>query len=379
MLAALKKSALFIVFFFGAAMLFAQTTDKDWYKKGMELFDKKQYSEAANAFDKATGLNAQYDKAFYRAGWCYNDGEQYAKAIERLKKAVAINKTYAEAWQELGYAYKKLNLNQEAVASLDKAIEARPTYAMAYKQKGDVYQNMKNYPAAIEAYKKCLDNDAKNEGALYNLGYLSNATEDYVNAVLWLKKALAIKPTVSSYNELGFAFYKQKMNDSAIAAYRSASALDPKNGTAYKGIGDVYRRNYKPAKTDEAMAAYKKAIENNPNSAGSHFGLGWCYNEKGLYSDAVPKLRKSLELDNTLAAACTELGYAQYMTGSNTEALETFKKGIVLDKKNTLCRYYSGLVYIKLKDKINANIMYNELKLIDAPLGDKLLAKINAM
>jgi tetratricopeptide (TPR) repeat protein len=127
------------------------------------------------------------------------------------------------------------------------------------------------------------------------------------------------------------------------------------------------------------MESYKKAIQYNPKSSGSHFGLGWCYNEKGLYSESVPVLRKSLELDNTLVAGYTEMGYAQYMTTQYTAALETFKKGIALDKKNALCRYYSGLVYIQLKDKTNANTMYNELKPIDTKLADKLLAKINAM
>jgi tetratricopeptide (TPR) repeat protein len=374
-----KRLLLFSAFILLAAFGFAQSTASDWYAKGMDFFDKKQYSEAVTAFDKASTLNTRYDKAFYRAGWCYNDMDQYAKAVERLQKAVAINKTYAEAWQEMGYAYKKLGKNEDALASLNKALEAKPAYAMAYKQKGDVYQNMKSNPEAIEAYKKCIEIDPNNESALYNIGYLYNAAEDFNNALVWLKKASAIKKTVTTYNEIGFAFYKQKMNDSAIAHYKNALALNPENGTAYKGMGDVYRRNYSPAKVDEAKESYIKAIQYNPKSAGSHFGLGWCYNEKGLYSDAIPMLRKSLELDNTLVAGYTEMGYAQYMTRNNSEALATFKKGIDLDKKNTLCRYYSGLAYIQLKDKPNANMMYNELKPLDAKLADKLLAKINAM
>jgi tetratricopeptide (TPR) repeat protein len=374
-----KKLFLFSAFILLAGIGFGQTTASDWYKKGMELFDKKQYSEAVNAFDRAAGLNAQYDKAFYRAGWCYNDMEQYVKAADRLQRAVAINKTYAEAWQELGYAYKKLGKNQDALSSLAKAIEARPGYALAYKQKGDVLQNMKSNADAIDAYKKCVEYDANNESALYNIGYLYNASGDYSNSLLWLKKASAVKKAVSTYNEIGFAFYKLKQNDSAIANYRNALTINPENGTAYKGIGDTYRRNYSPAKVDEAMESYKKAIQYNPKSAGSHFGLGWCYNEKGRYSDAMPLLGKALELDNTLVAGYTEMGYAQYMTAQYAGALETFRKGIALDKKNTLCRYYSGLVYIQQKDKTNANAIYNELKPLDTKLADKLLAKINAM
>jgi tetratricopeptide (TPR) repeat protein len=364
-------------FCFGTA--FAQMTATEWFNKGMRLFDEKKYGDAVVAFDKAGSLDAKMDKAFYRAGWCYNDLEDYNKAVERLQKAVAIKANYAEAHQEMGYAYKKLGKRQEALASLDKAIAARPTYALAYKQRGDVYQDMGNKDEAIKAYLKCIEYDAKNEPACYNLGYMYNAKEDYTNALLWLRKANAITEKTTTYNEIGFAFYKQKLNDSSIAAYRNALRLTPTNGTAYKGIGDVYRRNYKPAKTDEAMESYKKAIEYNPKSAGSHFGLGWCYNEKGRYNEAVPVLSKSLELDNALVAGYTELGYAQYMTGKNSEALTTFKKGISLDGKNTLCRYYSGLVYIVLKDKANATVMYNQLQSLDQTLASKLQAKINAL
>jgi tetratricopeptide (TPR) repeat protein len=67
------------------------------------------------------------------------------------------------------------------------------------------------------------------------------------------------------------------------------------------------------------------------------------------------------------------------MTGKYTDGLSAFKQGIEQDSKNTLCRYYSGLIYIKQKDKEKANAMYNQLIPLDTKLADKLLAKINAM
>jgi superkiller protein 3 len=305
--------------------------------------------------------------------------EDYDNALLNLNKAIALKKDYAYAYQEIGYAYKKKEKFADAETALKKSIALKPDYAMAYKQLGDVYSKQKRNAEAIEAYKTCYSYDNKSEEACYQIGYLNNGEGNYVLALEWLQKAIAISPATSTYNEIGFAYYKQKKNEEAIAAYKKALELTPTNGTAYKGMGDVYRRNYSPAKVDEAMESYKKAIANNPKSAGSHFGLGWCYNEKKNYSEAMASLQKSLELDVTLVAAYTELGYAQYMTDKNTEALNTFKKGLQYDNKNTLCRYYSGLVYIVLKDKTNALAMYTELKSIDASLATKLKGKIDAM
>lgn len=362
-----------------AAVSFAQTTSTEWYNKATKLFDDEQYKEAAVAFDKASQLDPKKEDAFYKAGWCYNDLGRYDNAIDRLNKTVALNKNNHLAWQELGYAYKKTSKNELALSCLKKAVEIKPTYALAYKQMGDVYQNLDKDDDAIAAYKKCYLNDEENDDACYNLGYIYNGKAEYTTALEWLNKANKIKEGVDVFNEIGFANYKLKNNDEAINAYQSALKINSKNGTSYKGIGDVYRLNYSPAKITEAIESYVNAIEYNPKSSGSHYGLGWCYNEKSRYEEAIPMLVKAIELDKTFGAAYTELGYAYYMTAKYAEGLAALKAGLVQNSKSTLCRYYSGLIYVKQKDIANATIMYNELKPLDAKLAEKLLAKINAM
>ena len=374
-----KNISITILSLIVAAVSFAQTTSTEWYNKATKLFDDEQYKEAAVAFDKASQLDPKKEDAFYKAGWCYNDLGRYDNAIDRLNKTVALNKNNHLAWQELGYAYKKTSKNELALSCLKKAVEIKPTYALAYKQMGDVYQNLDKDDDAIAAYKKCYFNDEENDDACYNLGYIYNGKAEYTTALEWLNKANKIKEGVDVFNEIGFANYKLKNNDEAINAYQSALKINSKNGTSYKGIGDVYRLNYSPAKITEAIESYVNAIEYNPKSSGSHYGLGWCYNEKSRYEEAIPMLVKAIELDKTFGAAYTELGYAYYMTAKYAEGLAALKAGLVQNSKSTLCRYYSGLIYVKQKDIANATIMYNELKPLDAKLAEKLLAKINAM
>ena len=374
-----KKTATFFLSLITTLFSFAQTTSKEWLDKAEKLYDDKKYKEAAVAYDKTAELDSKNEIAFYMAGWCYNDLEKYTNAIDRLKKAVALKKDDQLAWQELGYAYKKTSKNDDALICLKKAVEIKPTYALAYKQLGDVYQNLSKDAEAIAAYKKCYENNDENDDACYNIGYIYNGLEEYSNALEWLNKANDIKKGVDVYNEIGFANYKLKKNGEAIRAYQSALELNEKSGTAYKGMGDVYRLNFSPAKVDDAITSYLKAVEYNPKSSGSHYGLGWCYNEKSRFEESIPVLIKSIELDRTFAAGYTELGYAQYMTSKYAEGLNTLKAGLAQDNKSTLCRYYSGLIYVKQGDKTNAYTMFNELKPLDAKLADKLLVKINAM
>ena len=373
-----KKTAAFFLSLITTLFSFAQTTSKEWLDKAEKLYDDKKYKEAAVAYEKAISLDPKDIFALYKAGWCYNDLEQYAYAIDRLKKAVALDEYFDQAWQELGWAYKKTDKNEDALNCFKKLIELNPT-AYAYKQLGDVYQNLGKDAEAIIAYKKCYENDNKNDDACYNLGYIYNELGEYNNALEWLTRANEIKKGVDVYNEIGFSNYKLKKNGEAITAYQNALELNEKSSTAYKGMGDVYRLNYSPAKVDDAITNYLKAVEYNPKSSGSYYGLGWCYNEKERYEEAIPFLIKAIELDRTFGAGYTELGYAQYMTEKYKEGLNTLKAGLAQNNKSILCRYYSGLIYVKQGDKTNAYTMFTELKPLDAKLADKLLVKINAM
>jgi len=357
----------------------AQLTATDWFNKGLSFNDSAKYSLAVKAFDKAILLDGAYAEAYYRSGWAHNELGAYDNAIEKLKKAIELKKDYAFAFQEMGYAYKKKANYTEALNYFNKAIVAKPDYATAYKQLGDVYMKLNRDNEGVTAYEKAYNLNNQNEAACYELGYWYNENGKYEQALEWLNRASAIEPSVDAYNEIGFAKYKLLKNDESIAAYKNALLINPANGTAYKGIGDVYRKNYTPAKTTEAIENYTKAIKNNPKSSGSYFGLGWCYNELGKYDSSIVKLKKVIDLDGTYIAAYTELGYAQYMKSLDSDALITFNKAIAHDAKVTLPRYYKGFVYIAQKDKINATKMYEELKSLDADLADKLLVKINAL
>jgi tetratricopeptide (TPR) repeat protein len=376
MLRLFTTAAFFIFFSFHAV---AQLTAKEWFDKGVSLNNKADNATAIKAFEKAINLDAQYADAYYRLGWTHNEMGAYDKAIEHLKKAVELKKDYAFALQEMGYAYKKKENYTDALNYFNKAIIAKPDYATAYKQLGDVYIKLKRGTEGATAFEKAYNLDNKNEGACYELGFWYNENNNFEKALEWLNKAAAIKPAVNTYNEIGFAKYKLLKNDESIAAYKSALLIDAGNGTAYKGIGDVYRKNYTPAKTTEAIENYRKAIINNSKSTGSYFGLGWCFNELGKYDSSIVMLKQVIELDNSFTTAYTELGYAQYMKGFYNDALNTFNKVINIDAKLTLPRYYKGFVYIAQKDKANATKMHEELKPLDKTLADKLLIKINAL
>ena len=60
----------------------SQSTAKEWYSKGIELKEKKDYEGALAAFNSAISKKADYNDAYYQAGWCCNELEDYENAID---------------------------------------------------------------------------------------------------------------------------------------------------------------------------------------------------------------------------------------------------------------------------------------------------------
>ncbi len=268
---------------------------------------------------------------------------------------------------------------QKQKSNLKKRWRYNSSHSGAYKQLGNVFALQLRKEEALAAYKKWQELDPGNADASHTIGYQYNGMEKYELAIEWLQKANAIKPAAITYLEIGFAYYKLKKSDEAIAAYKKALEIDPGTATAYKGMGDVYRLNYNPAKTTVALENYEKAISLNPKAAGAYYGIGWCYNEEKNYAKAITALQKAQELDAGIVAVYTELGYAQYMTSSYADATRTFNKGIEKDSRNALCHYYLGLVHVMQKDKANAQKMYDKLVVLNPGLAEKLQVKITAM
>lgn len=357
----------------------AQDTYLSLYNKGRDFKDAKKIPDAIACFKKAIEKYAYHYESKYELGWCYNDTKEYRQALAILS-SIPENSRTNKTYFELGYANNKLGYTDVAILNFNKCIEIYSKGSNAYKELAKIYYDKNDNTTALEKFKKAVELDTTYEYGLNRIGYLYNNQKLYNEAIYWLNKANNQKETAPSYNELGFAYYKLNQSETAIDMYRKAIALDSKSASSYKGIGDVYRINYKPAKLTEAIESYKAAIPiyTSP-SYGTHYGLGWCYNELSKYDDAIKELEKAKTIDSKNVNLYSELGYAYYMKGLNYSAINIFKEGIALDNQTALCRYYLGLVYINQKDKTNAQKVADELKSINQDYSTKLQAKVKAL
>jgi TPR repeat protein len=274
---------------------------KECNKKGDEYYNKKEYKQAVEWYQK--GANQGYALAQANLGYMYDKGlgvtKDYAKAVEWYQKAA--NQGNATAQKNLGLMYENGNgVSKDyakAVAWYQKA--ANQGYASAQNNLGWMYRNgygvTKDYGKAVEWYQKAANQG--NANAQFNLGYMYDeglgVTKDYAKAVEWYQKA-ANQGHASAQCNLGYMYRNGRgvTKDYAKAIEWYQKAVNQGNATAQNNLGLMYENGNGVTKNyAKAVELYQKAANQGYASAQNNLGLMY-ENGNGVSKDYT----KALEL-----------------------------------------------------------------------------------
>ena len=252
--------------------------------------------------------------------------------------------------------------------------------AKEWYNKGLELKVKKDYEGAFAAFKNAISKKTDYNEAYYQAGWCCNELENYENAVELLKKYMPTdeKSKKNKSNELGFSYYKLQKATEAIIEYKNVIALSPNDGTALRGLGNIYYEIEEDH--DSAIEYFEKAIkEDEEDSKPIYYKLGWLYNDKERYDDAIKIMQKAIDYDSEDSGYREELGYAYYQKGEYEFALTQLNKAITLDDASKLGYYYKGLCFIATNRKGEAMSMYYKLKELDGDSAMELMDKINKM
>ena len=143
-----------------------------------------------------------------------------------------------------------------------------------------------------------------------------------------LKRATEIDPKNKfAWNHLGLAYFAQRDDAQAIAAFEKQIEINPYDDFAYNNLGRVY---WNERKYDEAVKAFNKQLENNPLDKFAHSNLGVMYAEWHKYNEAVTELEKAASLIPDSADLQVSLGDAYLNLGQDDKALAAFDHAVEL-------------------------------------------------
>ena len=295
---------------FDRATWIMSTFAEAYYNKGTTLLQIGNYHEAIRCFDIAMQLKPNYLEALNSKGLAFNELAEYDSALEcftqvientksdpryylhdyalnnkawsnankgrtyealdDLKKMLSRNKRQAFVLDTKGFIFYQLKDYDKALDQLNQAIYdtiAGPEDKYVFYHKGNIYSKKKKYDEAIECYDRAIDIDSNFAEAYNDKAVTLYYKDDYNGAIENVKKALRIKPTLTSaYENLSrltlrnaqgvqnfWDFWKASPFRKAIAIFLLGSAI---------GVG-IYSLLLVPSENIESEKDYVNGVLTN--------------------------------------------------------------------------------------------------------------------
>lgn len=137
----------------------------------------------------------------------------------------------------------------------------------------------------------------------------------------------AVQRGAEVYARDGARFALEGRLAEAARAFEQAVALDPSNGNAFYGLGNVYAEMGRWA---DAVNAYYKAVSLNKEDVEALNNLGVALGMRGQHVQAVSALRRAIKIYPKWAEPYYHLGEAQRALGEEGEAREAFERALRL-------------------------------------------------
>jgi predicted Zn-dependent protease len=343
------------------------------------------------------------------------DAEQYEKAKGMLKSIVQAKPSNGRAAFLLGNIYLKQNIADSAKIYFQKGITGSDGGKLNYAGLGQIELDNNNASAAQSNFDQVLKDVKKKDTEEYIAvarAYIEADKPDYKKAIELLGKAKLANPTDAQVQlALGDAYYGDKNQNEAYAAYRNAFQADNtlirakmqlgvllKGAKAYteavKSFNDVIATNpnYGPVYRELAETYYYWG-NNEPKKYNEYIKQALTYYEKYMtltdysltsrmrhadflilakdYKALEEEANKMKQIDKVNPRILRYLGYSAYENGNIDVALKSLQDFIANPSNKIIARDYLYLGLAKLKKANNL-----ETKTVDATMFSAGVADI---
>jgi tetratricopeptide (TPR) repeat protein len=283
------------------------------------LFDRGQYSQAADLLSAAIAKAPDEPQFHYLLGRSYFEMADYSRSITSLERAVALANANSQYHDWLGKAYglkaeetqgimfwTALSYARKAHHEFELAVQYDPTNLVAQR---DLIQYLTNAPsfasggddkalAQIDALSKVDPTEAELAHAQYWV-YKKNFDE----AEKLYKTILNEKPKrVGVYLEVAEYFRDREDGadmETAVEGAMKADASD-RRMNYYRGVADVLGKQ-RAAEAEQLLRNYLATMPGNseaPSLASAHEWLGRLFEQENRNTEAAQEYKAAIGLDS---------------------------------------------------------------------------------
>lgn len=274
--------------------------------------------EAIAALTKEIQLRPDNSYAYFLLGQAFVQQQEYQKAGENYEKAIKIKPDYAKAYYGLATIQSRLGNQAQARAyserfqqlkaderiGLKSRKERYDDFEMAKKRAaitnleiGRTYRDQGKISEAEKRLKDAVGLDPNNTVCLFELAALYNTHGAPEKALLLFERMAQTQPDYHmSYYMMGILHAHLGHFDEAEAAFNTMIRLTPQASDGYRELARLYLKNGR--KIAQARQLAEKALTLQ-TSAANYFMFGWACNENGDKVNALPAIKRAIELEPT--------------------------------------------------------------------------------
>ncbi len=229
------------------------------------------YELASGAYERAAAIEPNSFNAHYYLGLTRQLMGKVADAITLYLRALAIDPDNFHANQNLASAYLQLNRPTEALPYARRATRLQPNAQSAWANLAAVYSLLGEYERAVEAYREAVELGDMPDQVLLGLADAHLKLGNYQRAINVLRTLIRQSSNSTTYERLGYAQFKLRQFDKALASYRTALSLDDKDTAALNGVGVCLMTLYiqsgraLPRQKSEALQCWRRSVQLRPD------------------------------------------------------------------------------------------------------------------
>ena len=128
-----------------------------WFDKGNRAFQRNDFREAIEAYEKAVMTDPAYFEAYFNLGLAALKGGDASKALPAYEYSLAIQPNHRDSRYNLSLGLEHLNHFRDAARELESLLKETPDDVQVLMRLGDLYSGPLQRPVRTrEIYRELL-------------------------------------------------------------------------------------------------------------------------------------------------------------------------------------------------------------------------------